>query len=148
MKILYTIGYGNLAPANFALKLLDIDEILDVRRHNCRSWCASYSAKNIKDYLKQLDIRYVSFHELANRFANLKEYTKWLNILNSWIMFGNPVQRIRQRTKIGFTSCLLCAEGDPFDKDGKARCHRVPLADAIVNLLNEFPGETWEVCHL
>ena len=149
-NLLYTIGYGNDAPDVFLKHLKDagVTIVLDVRREGSKSWCFSYNQGHVlSGTLKGLWV--LDYPKLGNHFDTLEGYRAWLG---SWVgrdaiecMKNDMMTSIRVHSIKDAVICLLCAEGDPFEKDCTTpRCHRVYVANALVEML----GPEWSVEHL
>lgn len=155
MKRLMTIGYGNSSPEKFLARLKDagVAVVLDVRRKGSKSWNGKYNQGNSMgsllwgDMNKEIpEIEYGTWPSLANKFDELWAYQRWLQSkptsTSSAAGFLSELQyKIKKNKDSAY--CLLCAERDAY-KDGKVNCHRVYVADALVELL----GSEWEVKHL
>lgn len=144
-KIIYTAGYGNDVPEKFLgrLKAAGVTVVLDVRREGSKSWCNSYHyGKAMERFLGE--IKYGLWPSLANHFDVLEAYKEWLESppteSTSARGFLTEMQYLMNRDDI---FCFICAERDAI-KDGVVNCHRVYVADALVNLL----GNEWSVIHI
>jgi prepilin-type processing-associated H-X9-DG protein len=148
-KVIYTIGYGNNTPEEFLerLKVAGVTLVVDVRRRYSKAWCNSYhSGNNMRNYL-MLDggVAYCQWPWIANNHSSLCKYKRWLYAqgVGDAELLSEAIKNAVENN--GRVCCLLCAEGDPYEKDGETvRCHRIYLADALVAQL----GEGWSVCHL
>lgn len=155
-KVIFDIGYGSDSPEAFLKRLKDagVTIVLDVRYYQAaRLGC--YRATGYDD------------RGMAALLAGEPEDPIWEGIEYIWcpelgkpkeIALDDYVQCVLETEtnkkilkvalyRIGGhkAPCLLCSEGNPFEKDGvKPRCHRVYVADALVKLL----GDEWEVKHL
>ena len=77
----------------------------------------------------------------------MEEYKVWLGFWDGRSAIGNAVGviHVMDDHTDGVSICLICSEGKPFEADGVTpRCHRVPVADALVAEL----GPEWSVVHL
>jgi uncharacterized protein (DUF488 family) len=148
-KVIYTAGYGNNSPEVFLgrLKAAGITLVIDVRRRYSKAWCSSYhSGNNMRNYL-MLDggIAYVHWPWIANNHSSLSKFKRWLYAQGIGEAEGLSENIENAVENNGRVCCLLCAEGDPYEKDGATvRCHRVHVAEALVKQL----GDGWSVVHL
>ena len=149
-NILYTAGYGNDAPEKFLarLKAAGVTVVLDVRREGSKSWCGAYrwgcgnGFGGMEQLLRVAKIRYYAWQVFGNHFSELSMYRHWLS---EHIFFEVTKMSREIAQNDSEIPCLLCAEGNPFEKDGVTpRCHRVYVADALVKIL----GPEWSVCHI
>jgi len=151
VKIVYSAGYGNLAPDDFLAKLkaAGITWVIDIRRPQTRSWCSKYAwyIPGMYNTLNDAGIGYSPLATLANHNETLEHYKKWLYCTDQDGGYGHLISASRW-IEDDFNDhyvCLLCAEGNPFEADGiTPRCHRVYVADALRELL----GDDWKVEHL
>lgn len=147
MNTLFTIGYGNDKPDDFLKRLKDsgIQGIFDVRRKGSRSWCQLYNpGEDILEWLyfgQGCSISYVLCTPLGNYDKDLEEYSRWLLSPEIQPFLSNTAKVIIQEQER--PSAILCAEREAY-KNGKANCHRVYVADALVRKL----GDDWEVKHI
>lgn len=155
-KTIWTIGYGNLAPDDFVKKLkeAEVTLVFDVRRFGTKGRLRCYDMdtdvavsrhKGIGDLLYKARIVYSCIGwKLANNYETLEEYKGWLTCQRA----QSEIEELADA--VGWWSskhdiALLCAEGDPFEKDGVTpRCHRVYVAEALMKQL----GDGWKTEHL
>lgn len=170
-KVIYTLGYSRTTEREFRIRTWEIYEeidaqlkLIDIRRLDSRSrngkWC--YQGKHVDgltpDYGMEitamlcgwLDI--LSLPELANDFggtkAGLEGYKEWLStqIEDPYSLEAEAIGKLvtdakramLMKTMQEYVLVLLCSE-----KSYKG-CHRVPLADILVEVL----GEGWTTVHL
>lgn len=150
-NVIYTAGYGNLAPADFVKKLKDagVKLVIDVRERP-GAWSPRYRAGDsgmcdllVDDMPLEDGIVYLWSPELGKpKDMPLADYVK--EVLGC--MTGEKhLWLCGWWTKRSGRTCLLCAEGNPFEKDGVTpRCHRVYVSEALVEQL----GEGWRCVHL
>ncbi|MHA2069002.1 MAG: hypothetical protein ACXABY_31960 [Candidatus Thorarchaeota archaeon] len=145
-KVIYTAGYGNNSPEVFLgrLKAAGIDYVFDVRRQWSKSWCAAYhQGKKIQKTIEGSGMWYREWYALSNRYDRLDAYLEWLD--SSGLRYIEDLAGRGAIWQSGSKICFLCAEGDPYEKDGVTpRCHRVYVAEALVKQL----GDGWSVVHL
>lgn len=156
-KTIFTAGYGNMEPVDFVAKLKDagVEVVVDIRRPGCRSWCGAYRWNigdgfgGIANLLKPKGVDYKMWGVAANCSPSLEIYEGWIKRSNSgrgtiqWFI-KHMIDGV-EGDAIDGKFCLLCAEGDPFEKDGVTpRCHRVYVGEALLAEL----GEGWSVKHL
>jgi len=125
MKI-FTIGYGNLKPADFTSKLINagVKTVIDVRLRPDRAYCSAYSlTKKTDTGIKQTlgEIKYLSVIELGNIFLNHEDwyerYSKFLTACGG--MCFDWLDGVEKPI------CLLCAEIKIED------CHRKIVAEYL-----------------
>lgn len=158
-NVIYTIGYGNMAPDDFVAKLKEagITYVLDVRRKGSRSWCSKYGRGSSigallwGDHGREIpDIEYGTWGSFGNEFDKLEAYNEWLLRCRA-----RSLEYLASRLKVNPLSryCLLCAEKDVYDSyipldTGEevfvTKCHRGCVAEALLAQL----GEGWSVKHL
>ena len=153
-KRILTCGYGNDKPDKFLerLKAAGVELVIDVRYYkNARLGCyratgyddrgmAAFLAGKPEEPIADI-IEYIWCPELGKpKEMPLGDYVH--NVLETnegekFLWLAN--WHIRRRANI----CLLCAERDAY-KDDEVNCHRVYVADALVELL----GDGWTVEHI
>ena len=132
MKVL-TVGYGNLVPDEFFVKLnaLKADLIVDVRADPWHAWSSCYTAR----FLMKKFSNYVPIPALGNRSRTLPPrlvneqvgFRQLLMLLSSeWRVFGKTVKFPPVNTVV-----LLCSELD------ENRCHRKYVKEKLVRLLRK-----------
>lgn len=139
MKVL-TVGYGNVVPDEFFVKLnaLKPDLIVDVRADPWHAWSSCYTAR----FLMKKFPNYVPIPALGNRSRTLPPrlvneqvgLRQLLMLLSSeWRVFGKTVKFPPVNTVV-----LLCSELD------ENRCHRKYVKEKLVRLLRKhgIPVET------
>ena len=146
-EVVYTAGYGDMVPEDFVTKLKDagVTFVLDVRREGCKSWNARYTqGPGMKGFLKLREIDYIERSDLGNKYITLDEYTDWLAGIYGKQCIERMALGLAAARGLG-TFCLVCAEGDVFEKDGTTpRCHRYYVGLALAEEL----GEGWRVKHI
>lgn len=143
MKRLFDIGYGNDSPPEFLrrLKAAGISVVIDVRREGSSSWCRAYAMPQIEQWMDEEGITYSEHSELANAFESLPEYTEWLNTRDGGYI-ASCTSALIEVLWSAENVCLLCAENPGITDKGFPRCHRVILADALLeDLGDEWIGE-------
>lgn len=145
MRTLYTIGYGNSTPDEFLARLkgAGITTVLDVRRDQSKSWCRKYyQGFAMRTLVESRNIEYWPIPYWGNQYDTLDAYKSWMDsatMREEVALLG----AIIEDDYLDETLCLLCAE-KPAYKDGVVNCHRVHVADALVEAL----GSEWSVKHL
>ena len=160
-KSIYTVGYGGRKPDELIalLKENEISFIIDVRLLGARAYIHPYwSGGPIKAFLIDHGIEYKHSSVFGNRYDNFDDYQEWLSTPEGigglryeaeWIQKGYDYFH-KDTPDVRY--CLLCCEKRAYARGGLGlpsdafvvQCHRVYVANALVNLL----GEDWEVEHL
>jgi len=151
-KIVYSAGYGNNKPEDFIkrLKAAGITLVIDIRRRRCKSWNGKYRwhLAGMGKLVIDAGMGYVAAWISANLGKDLRLYRQWLyrhDRTGGHSIIDHLAWCIRHTYWQWERICFLCAEGNPFEPDGKTpRCHRVYVAEALVELL----GDDWKVEHL
>jgi uncharacterized protein (DUF488 family) len=145
MSTLYTVGYGNRKPGEFLRLLKDagITLVIDIRRSGSKSWCGKYhQGESMEAWLHENGLKYSDHPELANSFSTLAAYQAWLETKDGGLT-SSSLYAIIEVLWQDEVVCLVCAEKYPY-RDGKPMCHRVLLAN---ELLEDF-GKGWHVSHI
>lgn len=153
-KIIYSAGYGNMGPEAFVAKLKDagVTDVMDVRRKGSGAWCGAYrwgcgnGFGGIEQLLKVAGIKYTTEDQFGKKEEDsLDEYKTWLDGQADMVWCAAHGVGFFMRQDSNRKFCLICAEGDVYEKDGTTpRCHRWYVAAALVKEL----GEGWSVYHL
>lgn len=129
---LYTIGYSSFFNRDdflACLKKNNIGALVDVRGQPEIASFDQYKGHNLKTFLKDNQIHYLSFaQEFGVRPTEDKYYTDNavdFSKIAASEMFKNACQRIRNGLE-KFNICLMCAEKDP------AVCHRSILITHVL----------------
>ncbi len=147
-KVLCDIGYGNDPPEVFLerLKAAGITVVMDVRRNNSKGRLRCYDpgvGSGMEKWLEAEGFQYLDESFFSNRCDTLEAYHIWLE--TPTMKKGVAVWARSIKLSSEAIICVLCACGDPFEKDGvTARCHRLPLLKALVAEL----GDGWTVRHI
>lgn len=151
-RVLHTVGYGNTQPSEFLRKLWNnqINWIIDVRRERSKSWCKKYWAgEEMSVFLAESEladpIGYEHAWEFGNHYDTLEGYKEWLTTNGDVRAVLKTLAALLRGSKPEFGWCLLCSEAKPFDSaGGLVACHRVYVANALVEMLDDG----WKVRHL
>lgn len=153
-RVIYTVGYGNMAPEEFVAKLkaAGITDVMDVRRKDSKGRLRAYDPGDgggMEKLIKAADMRFTTEDQFGNEFVGLPnalaQYKAWLGERTDmvWCTAHGIFFFMRHSSNRKF--CLLCGCGKPFEKDGKTpRCHRVYVAEALIEQL----GAGWTGGHL
>ena len=127
MKV-YTIGYGNDAPATFVRRLVSagIRTAVDLRLRPDRASMGAYVKakspdKGIERLLSQAGLAYRSLPELGNVFLDFED---WAGRYSALLQCAGHLLTTRL-DGLAEPLCLLCAERDA------ARCHRRHIAEFL-----------------
>lgn len=133
--IIYTVGHSTHQLDYFLelLKRYDINCLIDVRSVAASSYNPQYNKENLRNFLKENNIKYLHFaEEFGARHTDpdlLDEEGKvdFEKVRNSW-SFKGGVDRIWQGIQKGFTISLMCSESEPFD------CHRFSMVSIALEM--------------
>ncbi|MCD7728561.1 MAG: DUF488 domain-containing protein [Clostridia bacterium] len=124
-KEVYTIGYRNLAIADFMKVIKDygIDVIIDVRSVPYSRYYKDYNADTLKNKLKPECIYYRNYKdEFGARQFNSSFYGDDgildFKLFTASEQFKGGVTKLNNALKLKHTVCLMCSESDALD------CHR------------------------
>lgn len=125
MERLYTIGYGNRHPKEFwgLIVLLNIDQLVDVRRNPDTAWNYAYTRLSM---LKTSE-RYRTAIRLGNPYHSLDEFDGYFLDNETGSAYKDEIERLYlswQDDGIEIP-CLMCAELD------YKKCHRKYIADYL-----------------
>lgn len=165
MNTIYTMGYGRTTKEAFQERLRVVHRkvgdrlliVVDVRREHSLSWNGEWcyhsprsGNKGLVNTINSLGQGYA--YNPRPKFANdygdgkkgLEAYRHYLNGLG--VIMEDFVNEIDGLWKDGNRDVyvLLCAERQPFKSNGMPNCHRLSLAEKLMEEL----GEGWEVKHL
>ena len=138
MNNIFTIGYGSNKPQDFLARLKDagITHVLDVRRANSKSWCGSYvPGPAMNKTIHDANIEYREWPGLGNKYDTLDAYRDCFLTSkdgNGLISYLAEMVRRQYRDKV----CILCSERHAY-RGGKVNCHRVYVAEKLVEELRE-----------
>lgn len=146
-RIVCSCGYGRQTPDQFTGKLKEarITAVIDVRRLHTGGRIWQYDYRQMEETMRGFYYTHTWMFG-RKKEETLPEYANRFNSVIAPLWIPGEVAMIRRRWPARV--CYICSCGKPFEDDGKPRCHRVYVVDAIVAALKAETDQQWEVKHL